>query len=54
MGLLDFKGATKILIAVRLKHSSFWPSGVVDPLSNDIVNSMPWQCMFALSMGVTS
>ncbi len=38
MGLLDFHTAYKNIFAVHLKHSSFWPSADVKPMSNDLVN----------------
>jgi hypothetical protein len=34
MGLLDFHSTYKILFAVNLKHSSFWPSADVEPMQN--------------------
>jgi hypothetical protein len=34
--------------AVHLKHS--WPSAVAKPLPNDLVHTVSWQCIFALSM----
>jgi hypothetical protein len=40
----------KILFAVHLKRSSFWPSAVVEPISNDPVQAMHWQCMLALNV----
>ncbi len=50
MGLLDFHSIYKILFAVHLKHSSFWPSADVKHASNDVVHEATWQCMFALSV----
>ena len=40
MGVLDFHSIliTKILFAVRLKHSSFWPSADVKSMSKDVVH----------------
>ncbi len=46
MGLLDFHSAYKIAFVVHLKCSSFWPSGDVKPMSNYLVQVMPWQYMF--------
>ncbi len=42
----------KMLIAVYLKNLSFEPKADVKPMSNDLAQVMPWQCMFALSMCV--
>jgi hypothetical protein len=43
----------KILFAVHSKCSSFWPSAGVKCMHNDLVHSMPWQCMFALFMSLS-
>ncbi len=40
----------EILFAVHRKHSSYWPSADVKPMSNNLVHAMTWQCMFALSI----
>jgi hypothetical protein len=48
MGLLDFHSTYKKLLALYLKHSSFWPSADVNPMSNELVHALHWQCMFAL------
>ena len=40
----------KILFAVHLKHSRFWPSADVKPMSNELANAKPRQCIFALSV----
>jgi hypothetical protein len=37
----------KILFAIHLKHFSFWPTATVKLMSNDIVHTMPWLCMYA-------
>jgi hypothetical protein len=50
MGLLDFHNTYRILFAAYLKHSSFWPSADVEPMSNDQLPIMPWQCAYDLSM----
>ncbi len=51
MGLLDFHSNLTILLAINMKHSSFWLSVYIKPMSNDIVHQSPgiWKCMFALS-----
>jgi hypothetical protein len=46
MDLLDFH---KIVFANYLKHSCFFPSVDVKPMSNDLWHTMPLQCMFTLS-----
>jgi hypothetical protein len=38
MGFQDFHGVYKILFAVHLKHSSFWPSADVKPIYNDLLH----------------
>jgi hypothetical protein len=48
MSLLDFIVLKVILFAVHIKHTSFLPSAVVKPMSNDLVHAMHWQCLFAL------
>ncbi len=35
----------RIFFAVHLKHSSFCPSAVVEPMSIDQVHAIPLQCM---------
>ena len=40
----------KILFTHPLKHSNFWHSADVKPMSNDLVHAVHWQCMFALSI----
>jgi hypothetical protein len=37
----------KVLFIVHIKHCVFQPSANVKPMSNDLVLSMPRQCMFA-------
>jgi hypothetical protein len=44
----------RILFAVNLKHSSLWPSADGDPVSNDLLHSMPWQCIFFLSISISA
>jgi hypothetical protein len=39
---MSFIELIKILIAVHLEHSSFWPSPDVKLMSNDLVHAMPW------------
>ncbi len=39
-----------MLFAVYLKHFSIKPPADVKPMQNDLLHSIPWQCMFALSM----
>jgi hypothetical protein len=41
-----------IIILVPLKHASFWSSADVKPISNDLADTVPRQCMFALSMHI--
>ncbi len=48
----SFYWTCKILLAVHLKHSSFWPPADVTPLPNDLVHVTFGQCMFALSQCV--
>ncbi len=50
MGLLDFHSIVKILFGVYLKRSSFWSSADGKLMPNDLVNSMHWQSMYALSI----
>jgi hypothetical protein len=38
MDLLDFHSTLIVLLAVHFKHSSFWPSGDVKTMSNDLVH----------------
>jgi hypothetical protein len=45
-----FFGTCKILFAVPLKHYSAWPSADVKSMSNDLVHTVTWQCMFSLSL----
>jgi hypothetical protein len=33
---------------IHLKHTSFYPSAEVKPISIDLVHAIPWQCRFAL------
>jgi hypothetical protein len=48
MGLLDLHSTYTNIFAVHLKQSSFWPSADVKPMSTDLVDAKPWQCMLAL------
>jgi len=34
----------EMLFVTLLKYSSFSPSACVKPMSNDLVQAMPWQC----------
>ncbi len=45
MGLLNFIVLYKNTITIILKHSNFWASADVAPISNDLANAMPRQCM---------
>jgi hypothetical protein len=53
MGLQDFHSNFKILFAVDLKQSGFWPSADVKPATNDLAHAMPWKLMFALSIYIS-
>jgi hypothetical protein len=38
--------SNKNIFTVDLKHSSFWLSADVKPVSIDLVRTLPWQCIF--------
>jgi hypothetical protein len=38
-GLLDFHGTCKMLFAIHLKHSSFWPSADFKLMPNDLAGN---------------
>jgi hypothetical protein len=42
----------KLLFAVHLKHSNFWPSADVKPTSDEQAHAMHWQYMFTLSLSM--
>ncbi len=46
-GFPHFCNTYKILFGAHLKHSSFWPSANVKPMSNDLVHVMLWHCKIA-------
>jgi hypothetical protein len=41
MGSLEFHSTCKILSAVNLKHSSFWPAADGTPMSSDLRHAVP-------------
>ncbi len=45
-----FMVLVKILVAVNVKHSSFWASDDDKPMSKDLMHAVPRQCLFALSV----
>jgi hypothetical protein len=51
MGLLDFQTTYKNTICCSFKTLA-WPLDDAKPMSNDLVDAMLWQCMFALSMSI--
>jgi hypothetical protein len=47
---LDFHSTYKNIICCSLKCSGLWPYADDKRISNDLVDAVLWQCMFALSM----
>ncbi len=52
MGLLDFHASYKkyLVFIYNTLASGLWL--LLNPLSNDLVHTMPWQCMFTLSLSL--
>ncbi len=50
-GLLDFHSSNKVLFAVHSKHSSFWPSADVKPMSKDLVYEMHVCSLYVSTLG---
>jgi hypothetical protein len=42
----------KNIIDVHIKQASFWPSAGVQPMPNDRMHAMPWQCLLAISIAL--
>jgi hypothetical protein len=52
MGLLNFYSMLKFLLAVHLKHCSFWLTADVKPSEDVLVCELHWLSMFALSLSL--